>query len=111
MGKVKKLCHHFYINYLSKSQHLPNLDSKNFDDHMELSMQCGNPFASKPEMNRRRAEGLYLGWGRTGHYFSSLSYSTVQGNSGQPLLMPAPEDALMETGNDTSLGIVALGDN
>lgn len=74
-------------------------------------MQCGNPFASKPEMNRRRAEGLYLGWGRTGHYFSSLSYSTVQGNSGQPLLMPAPEDALMETGNDTSLGIVALGDN
>ena len=80
-------------------------------DPMDLSMQRGNPFASKPEINRRRAEGLCLGCGGTGHFLAHCptrrpSNKTVHGNSGQLLLMPAHDDPSMETENDTSLGIV-----
>ncbi len=79
-------------------------------------MQRGNPFAAKPEMNRRRAERLCLGCGGTGYFLAHCSTrrptnKTVQGNSGQLLLMPSSEDAPIEVGNDTSLGIVALRDN
>lgn len=94
----------------------PKPEQQNVGDPMDLSMQRGNPFASKPEMNRRRAEGLCLGCGGTGHFLAHCptrrsSNKTVQGNSGQLLLMPAPDDTPMETGNDTSLGIVALRDS
>lgn len=78
---------------------------------MDLSMQRGNQFASKPEINRLRAEGLCLGCGGTGHFLAHCptrrpSNKTVHGNSGQLLLMPARDDPSMETENDTSMGIV-----
>ena len=79
-------------------------------------MQRGNQFAAKPEMNRRRAEGLCLGCGGTGYFLAHCPTrrppnKTVQGNSAQLLLMLSSEDAPMELGNDMSLGIVALRDN
>ena len=83
---------------------------------MDLSMQCGNLFASKPEMNRRRAKRLCLGCGGTGQFLAHCltrrpSNKTVHGNSSRIFLMPAHDNQSMETVNDTSLGIVALRDN
>lgn len=94
----------------------PKSEQQNGGDPMDLSMQRGNQFAAKPEMNRRHAEGLCLVCGGTGHSSAHCLIrrppnKTVQGNSGQLLLMPAPEDAPMEGGNDTSLGVVTLRDN
>ncbi len=37
---------------------------------MDLFIQPGNLFAAKPEMNCRRTEGLYLRYGRIGHFLA-----------------------------------------
>ncbi len=89
---------------------------QNTGNPMDLSMQRENPFAAKPEMNRCRAEGSCLGYGETSHFLPHCltrrpPNKTVKGNSGQLFLMPLPEDASIEMGNDTSLGIVAFRDN
>lgn len=84
---------------------------------MDFSMQKGNPFANKPEMNRRRAEGLCLGCDGAGYFLANCptrrpSNKPLQGHAGQLLFMPPPvEGYVLESENEMSLGSVAPRDN
>lgn len=80
---------------------------------MDLLMQKGNPFANKPEMNRRRAEGLCLGCDGAGHFLVNVLHDAPRISPFQDILANfySCEGYVLESENEMFLGSVAPRDN